>query len=586
MRFTWICLWLVLVLVGCTTGPAASDSPEETPTTVSVTTETTGIESSPVDLSARPLVWLNPQPFTSIRQVFEGGSVDFFEMFPEGAPWAGAAQKVHVFKLYEELGLGRVASNEEWQLAIEGIESRGMALALELGPLPTGQGCGGGEGYGANYSLDQVRKVQRLGGRVDIVAFGSPYGFGHFWDDPADNPCQWSLERVAAETASFVTRLREIEPDIVVGGIEPLWPGLTASDFGDWMDAYEEAAGEPLGFLHLDVDWTRHDWPEVALQVEGEARNRGVPFGLIYNGGEQVETDDAWTQLTAERMYIYEELIGGQPDHLVIQSWHVQPSRVLPDTSPSTLTGLVNRYFGSRSHVQAEVTTASSGLSIRGDLATSAGAPVSGVPLDVVAVPIDGVHQVLERTGTVPADVEMAEVGIRLNTEGGGPGAADIRLYEIAYYEGDDDNNRVTDPSFSGLAGFGIEGTSVVPSDLDGGTMLRLTVAPDQEVNLGSNRFPVTPGASYRLEVQAAIPGDSAQAGFAVVVFLADTEKARHILPLAPVPIPLANVITGSSGEFEVDVGGLAPGRYRLIIEYIGDLDHWPALFEQDVTVG
>jgi hypothetical protein len=70
------------------------------------------------------------------------------------------------------------------------------------------------------------------------------------------------------------------------------------------------------------------------------------------------------------------------------------------------------------------------------------------------------------------------------------------------------------------------------------------------------------------------------------VVFLTDTEKARHTLPLAPVPIPLAQVTTAPSGEFEVDVGALAPGRYRLIIEYIGDLDHWPALFEQEATVG
>jgi hypothetical protein len=529
-------------------------------------------------------VWINPQPFTLIRDVFEGGSVDFFELFPQDAPWAAAAQQVHVFKLYEELGLGRVAPNEDWQQAIEGIESRGIALAMELGPLPTGQGCGGGEGYGANYSLDQVRKVQRLGGRVDIVAFGSPYGFGHHWDDPADNPCQWSLERVAAETAAFVARLREIEPNVVVGGIEPLWPGLTAADFGDWMDGYQEATGEPLGFLHLDVDWTRHDWPEVALQVEGEARDRGVPFGLIYNGGEQVETDEAWTQLAAERMYIYEGLTGGQPDHVVVQSWHIQPSRVLPDNSPSTLTGLINRYFGTRSRLQAEVTAAEGALSIRGDLVTNAGAPVSGVSLEVEAVPIDGVHQALVRTGSVPANVEMAEVGIRLNTEGGGPGAADIRLYKVGYYEGDDEN-RVADPSFSGLAEFSIEGTSVVPSDLGSGTMLRLTVAPDQEVNLGTNRFPVTPGTDYRLEVEAAIPGDSAQAGFAVVVFLADTEMARHILPLAPVSIPLAQVTTGSSGEFEVDVGDLAPGRYRLRIEYIGDLAHWPAYFEQEVTV-
>jgi hypothetical protein len=579
-------LGLALIMAACTAGPSSTVASGDRPQTTVITTVAPETESSVVDLSARPLVWLNPQPFTSIRQVFEGGSVDFFELFSDDAPWATSAERIHVFKLYEELGLGRQAPNEEWLQAIEGIERRGMALAMELGPLPSGQGCGGGEGYGRNFSLDQVRKVKRLGGRVDIVALGSPYGFGHFWDDPGTNPCRWSLEKVAAETAEFVTRLREIEPKVVVGGIEPLWSGLMASDFGDWMDGYQRAVGDPLGFLHLDVDWRRHDWGEVALQVEQEARARGVPFGLIYNGGEQVESDGAWAQLTVDRMYIYEEVMGGRPDHLVIQSWHVQPSRVLPDSNPSTLTGLVNRYFGDRTHIQADATGTSGGLTVRGDLNTTTGAPVAGASLEVGAIPIDGVYQVLERVGTVPDDVEMGEVGIRLNTEGGGPATADVRIYQVGYYEGGEEVNRVTDPSFGALAQFDIEGTSVVPSDVGAGTMLRLIVAPHQEVNLGSNRFAVTPGAGYRLEVRAAIPEDSAQAGYAVVVFLTNVEKARHILPLAPVPIPVAEVTTGGSGQFEVDVEGLTPGRYRIRVDYRGGLDDWPAYFEQEVNVG
>jgi len=570
-------LTLALIVTACT-----SSEPTTTSSTAPATddTATTSGQPSPVDLSQRPLVWINPQPYTLIREVFEGGSVDFLDMFPTDAPWLEAAGHVHVFKLYDELGLGRVAPNEEWSQAIEGISQRGMALALELGPLKTGQGCGGGEGYGTNHSLDQVRKVQRLGGRVDVVAFGSPYGFGHLWDDPRDDPCHWSVERVAAETSEFVSRLREIEPNVVVGGIEPLWVGMTAANLAEWMDAYEAAAGEPLGFLHLDVDWNRHDWPEVALEVEAEARARGVPFGMIYNGGDQFQDDEGWAQATADRMYLYEEVAGGRPDHVVIQSWFVQPARVLPDTDPSSLTGLINRYLGART--QLDVST--DGVSINARLTTIDGVPVSGGSLTLEAIPIDGIPQTLERHGTVPDDVDMAEVGIRLNTEGGGPGAADLLVYEVGYYDDGDTTNRVSDPTFGYLAQFEIPGVSV--DDLGGRSVLRLTVDAGQEVNLGTNRFPVTPGTAYRLEVQAAVPGDSAEAGFAVVVFFrGENEMARHILALAPAAVSLAEVVTGSSGEIHLDPIDLEPGRYVIRIGYRGDLDHWPAYFEQEVTL-
>jgi hypothetical protein len=190
------------------------------------------------------------------------------------------------------------------------------------------------------------------------------------------------------------------------------------------------------------------------------------------------------------------------------------------------------------------------------------------------------------REGSVPEDVDTAEVGIRINTEGGGPGEADIKVYELGYYEGSEEVNRVTDPSFGALAQFDIGGVSVVPSDTGDGTMLRLTTSSDQEVNLGSLRFSVTPGTGYRFTVSAGIPEDSAQAGYAVVVFLqGDVEKARHILPLAPVPIPLAEVTSGPSGEFHVQGEDLPSGRFRLRVSYQGDLGHWPSYFEQEVIV-
>jgi hypothetical protein len=305
---------------------------------------------------------------------------------------------------------------------------------------------------------------------------------------------------------------------------------------------------------------------------------------VLYNGGEQVETDDAWAQVTAERIHRYEEVMGGRPDHVVVQSWHVHPRQTLPDTDPSTLTGLINRYFGERTRIQGDAITSSDGFTVDGSLTTTTGAPVAGA-LEVGVIPLEGSQQVLERVGTVPAGAETAEVGFRINTEAAGPGEADIRIYEVGYYEDGDEVNRVADPQFEVLGQFDLEGVSVGPSDAGGGTMVRLTATPDLELNIGSDRFTVTPGAGYRFTVNAAIPESSAQAGYAGVFFFGPGEEARHIMPLAPALIPLAGAATGQSGEFALQVGDLAPGRYRLRITYRGDLDHWPTYHEQELIV-
>jgi hypothetical protein len=573
----WGSVGLLVLLLACTPD---GDTDVVTSTTFAASTTTERVTSTiraSVDLSQRPLVWLAPQPFISIHD-FEGGSVDFFELFAPGSDWDTAAEQIHVVKLYDQLGLGREPTDEEWLQAIEGIRSRGMTLAMELGPLPEGRGCGGGEGFGHSHSLDIVRKVQRLGGRVDVVVFDGPYGFGHFFDE-VDSACNWTLEQVAEESAAFVRALRELEPDVVVGGIEPLWSGLAAADFADWLDGYEGAAGEPLAFLHLDVDWKRHDWAEVAMQIEDEAHARGVPFGVIYNGGDQVESDEGWAQTTADRFYLYEQVIGGRPDHVVLQSWHVYPSRVLPDSDPSTLTGLVNRYFGERTVLDADVAVVGGELQLNGVLTGSNDRPLAGAVLEVELEPLDGAVQTLVREGTVPEDVDTAEIGIRINTEGGGPGEADLIIYEVGYREEGDETNLVADPTFEALAGFEIPGVEVLPSNLGEGTMLRLTATAEEVLNLGSAPFPVTSGASYRLTVIASIPEESAKAGYAGVVFLAGEERERHIVPLAPVPEPLGELTTGPDGSHELD-WELGPGRHRLRIEYRGDLGHWPVSHE------
>lgn len=528
------------------------------------------------------MIWFAPHPAVDIPG-FVKGSVDYFDLFAAGTEWSSAAGRIQAFKIYDQIGLAREPTDDEFLRVLEGLSDRGIPLAMELGALPPHPGfgqigadgeCGEGiEGFAGVVAVQSVQRIADLGGSVALVAFDEPLAHGHFYE--GENACSWSIERVAEEVAAFVAMLREVEPGVVVGDIEPAWtePAIGADDIAAWLDAYEEAAGEPLGFFHLDVDWARPGWPEVAREIEDVVRSRGVPFGIIYNGGDATSSDAEWVQLSAERAYVYEQEWGGLPDHVVLQSWHFHPQRVLPEDDPTTFTGLIGRYLGQRTAVEAEVGDGA----VDGRVVTVQGDPVPGAGLDVTAQPLDGARQTLAIEGVVPDGAELGEVGIRINTEGAGPAPADLLIYQVGYSEADESANRVPDPDFGYLAQFDIEGVDVVASDIGDGEMLSLSADPDQEINLGSERFEVSPGARYRFTVEAAVPEDSAGAGYAGVVFLAGEEIERHTVPLAPAAELVGSIITDEKGGFRVALSDLAPGRHRIVVTYPGDLGSWPS---------
>jgi hypothetical protein len=206
--------------------------------------------------------------------------------------------------------------------------------------------------------------------------------------------------------------------------------------------------------------------------------------------------------------------------------------------------------------------------------------------MTVEALPLDGKAQELSMAGQVPEGAVTAEIGIRINTEGAGPGLADLRIYDVGYFEGGESTNRVTDPSFQVLADFDLQGISVVPSDSGEGTMVQLTATSEEELNIGSPPFPVTPGAEYRFTTTAAVPEGSAESGYIGVIFLSEGEVDRHTVPLAPVWEAMGEATTDQTGGFGFTADDLLPGRYRLRISYAGDGTHWPSEIEQDVTVG
>jgi hypothetical protein len=358
MRPVTSCLACALVLgllSGCSaqsTPPAISTStPSPLPTQTAAPTITIEpqLPLPTPNLTSRPLVWFAPSPpldITPWRPYL--GSEDFIRLFTEDAEWAEAAARVQVFKLYGEW-VAWHATDDELRQVVSDLNRRGIAIAAEGGPLEPDSTCGQGiEGFaGIEEALRIARRIRDAGGMLRFFAFDEPFAMASLYEGP--NACRWPAERVALEVTGFVETMRTEFPDVVFGDNEVLWSDRPVDELEGWIDAYETVAGEPLGFFHLDLDYTRPDWPQAARELEVYARDRGVDFGIMYLGDLHARTDEAWLSAAGERVITYETVAGGHADHILFQSWHDHPDRVLPETEAYTFSWFINAYFGDRS---------------------------------------------------------------------------------------------------------------------------------------------------------------------------------------------------------------------------------------------
>ncbi|HMK08834.1 MAG TPA: discoidin domain-containing protein [Anaerolineales bacterium] len=275
------------------------------------------------------------------------GSDDFLDLFAPDAPWADAASHLQVFKLYGEW-VAYHATDAELRRAVDGIRERGLALAVEAGPLDPPAECG--QGVESFAGTDEGRLIaQRIldaGGRLDLIALDEPLFFASIYDGPG--ACRWDAEHVASEVGHYIDVMRGIFPDLVVGDTEPLAGASTPASYTGWLKTFRQINGYDLAFLHMDVDWGRPTWPTQVKQIEDFGRSFGVPVGIIYTGNPQDTSDEAWLSIAGERALRYEGETGGRPEHVLFQSWHDKPDHTLPDSDPHTFSGFVRAYFEDR----------------------------------------------------------------------------------------------------------------------------------------------------------------------------------------------------------------------------------------------
>jgi hypothetical protein len=517
--------------------------------------------------AADPLVWFVPLDFFERPEVGYSGSPEYMSLFDPGAPWPVAASHVGVFKIYPQW-ISR-ASDDDLQRMFADLNRRHIALALEYGVLSASATCGiGVEGFGGGTLVSAARRIARNGGRLRYLAMDEPIFFSTLYTGA--NACQWTVDHMAANAAANLRALLQEFPDVLIGDIEPM-PVSAAGwldQYRHGVDALESELGFPLAFFHSDVLWSTASWKSDLAAMRQSVEDRGIPFGVIYNGDPSDLSDAAWINTAIAHMTQY-EFTSPPPDHVIFQSWHAYPKKLLPETDPDSFTSLINRYFRTRTNLSLQ--TSDSGLS--GTL-TAAGDALPGAAIDVTAQPLtgDGVETVYRLTGTAPAGATTIVMGLRVNLECACAGPSQFRVSRFRYALADGVTN---ERDFSrGLQGWGLSNpqvAAVVDNALD------VSAGASQSLILNSAPIGIQPPGDYEFAVTARVAPLSAGSGYFVLVFLADKELARVRIPFAAATLPLATAITGDDGTWLVDAAKPGPGDWRFTAAYAGDDQYWPA---------
>lgn len=576
----YMSICLAVLSLACSS--SVTPPPSSTSTPPAPQTETQVRIGPPPDLTSRPQIWLGPQPpGTRI------GTPDYFDLFKDNAPWQQASPKTHVFKLYGPWMDGQ-ATDDQLRQIVAGLQRRGLGIAFEAPPLAATEVCTHvieGFGYqplGHNVSL----RIKRAGGTVHYADLEHPYDAVTFSGAPPE--CSYSAERAARDVAVYVQGVRSVFPDVRIGAIETANHSVEA--VARWVEGYRSVIGEDLDYFSLDVDYSRPNWAKDVRAIEEYLRGRGIEFGIFYRGDEDDASSAEWIAKAEQRSVEYEAIAGGRPDRAIFQSWHPYPDHVLPETNPSALTYLINRYLRTRTKLALEVQDApAGGLSLSGALMDDHGAPLPKSSLELSMTPLEGPGIVSEYTltGTVPDGAIQADAGYRVNMECDNcSGSADFTLYETLYTQREEDSNQVPNWKFAnGLEGWdawGDGGTwELIASDQGSGSALHVIAQPGQTAALNSTNFAVKARAPFKVTFLARISPVSEGSGYFSIVFLgSDQEIHRFKIPLRAETVPLGEAVTGGGGVFRVQVPDAPAWPALFQAWYAGDGHRWPAYAE------
>ena len=531
----------------------------------------------PAQSNTTQTIWFSPISPAAWNNMI--GSVDYLDLFAPGAAWTTASSRIQVFKMYPEM-LSPIFpgsfSDATLQPIFSWLKSHNIALAVEFPPLTPTATCGMGvEGFGGELALPMATRIQQLGGNLQYVAFDEPFYHGStLYSGP--NACQWSPQQIAANALQSLVQIKTVFPNVIAGDIEPVPGGANwLSQYTAGIDAWRAAAGAPFAFFHFDVNW-QVDWQLNVESMRQPLQQRGIPFGIIYNGWATDLSDAQW-MTDAENHYAEWEAQGGTiPSHVIFQSWYAYPRHVLPESDPTALTYLIDSYFRQRTRLSLNISSSQA----TGNLVDSQGGPLASAPIQLTAQATTGSGTVANYvvSGTVPPSITQAVIQICVNLCGD-VGTTDINVYSFQYTGS---GSPINLNFANGLAGWGVDGNGtalVQPSSDTNGASIQLSATAAQQTFVNSSPLTVIPGDGYNLTIRARVPPSSAGGGEFALVFIGanGTEVSRDTLDFGPPTISLGAAQTASDGTYSIAVPSLNSGGFQLQASFPGTGALWPA---------
>jgi hypothetical protein len=455
------------------------------------------------------------------------------------------------------------------------LNSRQIALGVELGALTPGSDCGYGvEGFGPPVG-DMLRRIKDNGGVLRYVAMDEPFYFGSLYAGPG--ACRWTAAAVASNVSVTIAAIRAVFPTAIFGDIEPVpAPGVSdwLGSYSEWIDAYQAAMVSPLAFFHADMFWDQPTWRQSAGALTTLLATKNIAFGIIYNGSESDRSDAEWLAHTESAFVTYEVQGNGPPAHVIFQSWSEYPRKLLPETDVDSFTYTINRYFRTRTRLSLTA----NGPLVAGFL--TADQPVAGALVRIASDDGGGSSDEPVLAGRVPAGADSAVVGFRVNMECDCGGNSDFTVSDFEY--SDRPESFVTLGFESGLDSWDLYSTGktvLQRSDhhRDTSPVLHVAIKKDEVAMLNSQPFGVRPDTPYFLKIGAVINPKSAGSGYFTVIFLSHgVELSRQNLSFGRKGAVFSTVSTAPDGFFVSALEHLSGGS-RISAEFGGDERYWPA---------
>ncbi len=286
-------------------------------------------------------VLFGPQPDLTTPSGFNVDA-DFPRLFAQPSLWQGGMRRIAAMLYHVRYIQYTPDAILRQQFAF--LASQHIAIAMVMGVVEA-SGCGHGmEGmvFGPNVNLGVAQRLRALGADVTTLIADEPLTFGHYATQAG--ACRYAIPDLVGQFAREVAGVRAAYPAIRVIDNEAA-PALQAfPDVAQWLDLLHQALGpEARLSLGLDVQW-QLPWTSWAQQLVPFLAQHDTPYGLLVHGTGLDQTDAAWLAAAESYARAWEALVPVRPRTVVIQSWNANPTHVLPETDPTSMTSLITTY--------------------------------------------------------------------------------------------------------------------------------------------------------------------------------------------------------------------------------------------------